>query len=108
MYKYGLVIYWSDEDQAWIAEAPELPGCMAHGDTPAAALANVTEAVQLWVDTAVEFGDAVPEQKGGSVLRPAPEFRAKSQFERLSNRRRSNPHVTFSKGSHSRMNPKAQ
>jgi predicted RNase H-like HicB family nuclease len=58
------MIYWSDDDQLYIAEVPELPGCITHGDSPAAALDNATEAIQLWLDTAREFGNAVPEPKG--------------------------------------------
>jgi predicted RNase H-like HicB family nuclease len=61
--KYEIVLYWSGEDQIFVAEVPELPGCMAHGNTPQDALASVQEAIQLWVDTAVEFGDPVPEPK---------------------------------------------
>lgn len=67
MHKYGISIYWSDEDQLYIAAAPELPGCVTHGDTQESALANLAEAVQLWVDTAKEFGNPVPEPKGRSV-----------------------------------------
>ncbi len=63
MYKYEIVIYWGREDQVFIAEVPELAGCMAHGDTQQAALANANEAIQLWIDTAKEFGDPVPEAK---------------------------------------------
>jgi predicted RNase H-like HicB family nuclease len=64
MHKYAVIIYWSDEDKVFIAEVPELPGCMAHGDTQVAALKNANEAIQLWIDTAEEFGDPVPEPKG--------------------------------------------
>jgi predicted RNase H-like HicB family nuclease len=64
MHKYETVIYWSDEDQAFVAEVPELPGCMAHGASPETALASVQEAIGLWLDTAREFGDPVPEPKG--------------------------------------------
>ncbi|MDY6785345.1 MAG: type II toxin-antitoxin system HicB family antitoxin [Cyanobacteriota bacterium] len=64
MYKYELIIYWSEEDRVFIAEAPELPGCMAHGDTQETVLANIKEAMQLWIDTAKEFGDSIPEPKG--------------------------------------------
>jgi predicted RNase H-like HicB family nuclease len=63
MLRYTTVIYWSDEDQAFIAEAPELPGCIAHGPTQEAALASAQEAIQLWIDTANEFGDEVPKPK---------------------------------------------
>lgn len=52
MHKYEIIIYWSNEDRAFVAEEPELPGCMAHGDSQAAALANANDATQLWLDTA--------------------------------------------------------
>ncbi|GIW32557.1 MAG: type II toxin-antitoxin system HicB family antitoxin [Meiothermus ruber] len=64
MYKYEIIIYWSQEDDVFIAEVPELPGCMAHGDTPEAALANAQQAIELWIETAREFGDPVPAPKG--------------------------------------------
>ena len=64
MHKYEIVIYWSDEDGVFIAEAPELPGCMAHGDTQAAALEQIGEAIALWLETAREFGDPIPEPTG--------------------------------------------
>ena len=68
MYKYEIIIYWSREDAAFIAEVPELPGCMAHGETPEKALKNAKEAIQLWIDTAKEFGDPVPESKGERLI----------------------------------------
>ncbi len=68
MYKYEIIIYWSDEDNAFIVEAPELPGCMAHGNTPEDALKNAKEAIQLWIDTAKEFGDPIPEPKGKRLI----------------------------------------
>ena len=68
MIKYELIIYWSEEDQAFIAEVPELPGCAAHGATPETALASVKEAVDLWVKTAKEFGDPIPEPKCRRLL----------------------------------------
>ncbi len=63
MYKYEVIIYWSDEDKVFIAEVPELLGCMAHGKTQESALLNANEAIQLWIDTAREYGDPVPEPK---------------------------------------------
>ena len=66
--KYEIILYWSEDDQAFVAEVPELPGCMAHGDTQEAALANVKQAMQLWLDTAREFGDPVPEPKGRRLM----------------------------------------
>ena len=64
MYKYEIIIYWSNEDQAFVAEVLELSGCMAHGTTQELALKQVNEAIRLWIDTAKEFGDPVPEPKG--------------------------------------------
>ena len=63
MHKYEVVLYWSDADDAFVAEAPELPGCIAHGDTQGSALENINEAISLWLDTAREFGDPIPEPK---------------------------------------------
>jgi predicted RNase H-like HicB family nuclease len=68
MHKYEAIIYWSHEDQVFIAEVPELPGCMAHGSTEQVALANANEAIQLWLDTANEFGDPIPEPKGERLM----------------------------------------
>jgi len=68
MYKYEIIIYWSNEDNAFIAEVPELPGCMAHGETPEKALKNAKESIQLWIDTAKEFGDTIPEPKGNKLI----------------------------------------
>lgn len=62
-HKYEVIIYWSREDDVFVAEVPELPGCTAHGPTPADALASVQQAATLWVDTAREFGDPIPEPK---------------------------------------------
>ena len=68
MIKYEVIIYWSEEDESSIAEVPELPGCMAHGDTQDAALGNALYAIRLWIDTANEFGDPVPEPKGRRLI----------------------------------------
>ncbi len=68
MYRYEIIIYWSSEDERFIAEVPELPGCMAHGDSPAAALASAQDAMQLWIETAEEFGDPVPQPKGRRLM----------------------------------------
>jgi len=64
MYKYEIIIYWSQEDDVFVAEVPELPGCMAHGDTPEDALASARQAIELWIETAKEFGDPIPQPKG--------------------------------------------
>jgi len=68
MHKYEIIIYWSNEDQVFVAEVPELAGCMAHGDSPESALANASQAIQLWIDTAREFGDPIPEPKGERLM----------------------------------------
>jgi predicted RNase H-like HicB family nuclease len=66
--KYEILLYWSNEDEVFIAEVPELPGCIAHGPTQELALANAKEAIQLWLDTAQEFGDPIPEPKGRRLM----------------------------------------
>ena len=68
MHKYEIIIYWSNEDDAYVAEAPELPGCTAHGDTQEAALENIGQAIDLWLETAREFGDPIPEPKGERLM----------------------------------------
>ncbi|MGR9088035.1 MAG: type II toxin-antitoxin system HicB family antitoxin [Gammaproteobacteria bacterium] len=67
-YKYEAILYWSNEDDAFIAKVPELPGCIAHGSSQEESLANVNEAIQLWLDTAKEFGDPIPEPKGRRLM----------------------------------------
>jgi predicted RNase H-like HicB family nuclease len=68
MSRYEIIIYWSNEDNVFIAEVPELPGCMAHGNSYEKALANAKEAIHLWIDTAKEFGDPVPAPKGQRLM----------------------------------------
>jgi predicted RNase H-like HicB family nuclease len=68
MYKYQTAIYWSDEDAVYVVEVPELPGCSAHGDTAELALTNIKEAMQLWIETANEFGDLVPEPRARRLI----------------------------------------
>ena len=68
MHKYEIILHWSNEDQAIIAEVPELPGCMAHGDDHETALHNIKDAMQLWIDTAREFGDPIPQPKGERLM----------------------------------------
>lgn len=63
-YRYELIIYWSEEDQAFIAEVPELPGCAADGATYAEAVANVEVIIREWVETAIELGRPIPKPKG--------------------------------------------
>jgi predicted RNase H-like HicB family nuclease len=62
--KYEIILYWSDEDQAFIAEVPELAGCCADGATRQEALANVEVVIGEWMETARELGRAIPEPKG--------------------------------------------
>jgi predicted RNase H-like HicB family nuclease len=62
--KYEIIIYWSDEDQAYIAEVPELPGCAADGSTYKQALANVEVVIQEWTDTAKELNRPIPQPRG--------------------------------------------
>ncbi len=64
MTKYEIILYWSDEDAAFIAEVPELPGCVADGSTRQEALANVETVISEWLETAREMGRPVPEPKG--------------------------------------------
>lgn len=68
MYRYEIILYWSKADDAFVAEVPELPGCMAHGDTHEATIKNINQAIQLWIDTAREFGDPIPEPKGERLM----------------------------------------
>ena len=62
--RYEIIIYWSDADQAFIAEVPELPGCAADGPSYREALANVETVIADWIETAMELGRAVPEPRG--------------------------------------------
>ncbi len=68
MHKYEVIICWSSEDNCLVADVPELPGCAAHGATQEDALTNAQSAIQLWLDTAREFGDSIPEPKGRRLL----------------------------------------
>ncbi len=66
--KYEVIIYWSDEDAAFIAEVPELPGCAADGKTHRQALAHVEVVIREWIQTARELGRPVPQPKGRLVF----------------------------------------
>ena len=68
MSNYEIIISWSNEDEGYVAEVPELPGCMAHSATYESAAVNANEAIQLWIDTAKEFEDPVPESKGQRLM----------------------------------------
>ena len=68
MQRYEIIIFWSNEDEAFIADVPELPGCKAHGSSQKEALEKAQEAIELWLDTAREFGDQIPEPKGRRLM----------------------------------------
>lgn len=68
MTKYEVIIYWSEEDQSFIAEVPELPGCAADGATRAAALKAVDVVIKQWIATAKSLGRPIPEPKGRLVF----------------------------------------
>ena len=63
MHRYQIIIFWSDEDDAFIADVPQLPGCKAHGSSQKEALENAQEAIDLWLEIAREFGDPAPVRK---------------------------------------------
>ena len=62
--KYELIIYWSDEDHAFLVEVPELPGCMADGETQSEALLNAQIVIDQWIQMAKELGRDIPKPKG--------------------------------------------
>jgi predicted RNase H-like HicB family nuclease len=62
--KYELIIYWGDEDQSFVVEVPELPGCMANGETYEQAVANAQQVIEEWIETARERGRPIPEPRG--------------------------------------------
>lgn len=64
MYRYEIIVYWSEEDEAFIAEVPELPGCMADGSTYEEALANAQVIITEWIETARSLGREIPSHKG--------------------------------------------
>lgn len=64
MSKYEIIIYWSEDDECFIAEVPELPGCMAAGESYQQALSNTETIIQQWIETAKELGRPIPEPKG--------------------------------------------
>ena len=67
MSNYEIILYWSKIDVAYVAEVPELPGCMADGKTRQEAIANVEVVIIEWIDTAREMGRTIPEPKGRLV-----------------------------------------
>ena len=64
MAKYEIIIFWSKEDNCYIADVPELPGCMADGETPIEAVQNAQTVIAEWIETAKELGREVPEPRG--------------------------------------------
>ncbi len=64
MYKYEVIVYWSHEDEAYVSEAPELPGCMADGATYEEAIKNIQVTISEWIDTAKELNREIPKPKG--------------------------------------------
>jgi predicted RNase H-like HicB family nuclease len=66
--RYEIIIFWSDEDRAFLADVPELPGCMAHGASHEEALKNAQEAIQLWIEAAEEDSRAIPQPKGRRLV----------------------------------------
>jgi len=67
MFKYKIIIYWSEDDQAYIAEAPELAGCVADGGTYQEVLLNIETVIQEWIETAKTLGRPIPEPKAKSA-----------------------------------------
>ena len=65
--KYEIIIFWSEEDNAYVAEVPELPGCMADGKTYQEAISNAERVIQEWIETATELGRSIPQPKGRLV-----------------------------------------
>ena len=65
---YEMVVWWSVEDEAYVVDVPELPGCMAHGDTRQSAIKNAEDAIKFWIKTAKEDGAAIPQPKGRLVF----------------------------------------
>ena len=64
MYKYEIIIYWSEDDNSYIAEVPELPGCMADGKTYDEVMRNIQAVMTVWIETATELGREIPQPKG--------------------------------------------
>lgn len=65
---YEIILYWSSEDSVYVAEVPELPGCIAHGVTRASAVREAGKAMKLWLSVAREFGDPIPVPKGRRLM----------------------------------------
>ena len=67
-HRYEIILYWSDEDEAYIAEVPELPGCAADGPSYQEAIENVEDVIEGWIETALEMGRTIPEPKGRRLM----------------------------------------
>jgi len=67
-HRYEIILYWSNEDEAYLAEVPELPGCMADGATYLEALKNAEDVIDGWIETAREMGREIPEPKGRRLM----------------------------------------
>lgn len=61
--RYEIVIYWDNDDRIFVAEVPDLPGCMAHGSSQVEAVQHINEAIDLWLRTAKEFGEVIPQPR---------------------------------------------
>jgi predicted RNase H-like HicB family nuclease len=72
MKKYAIIVYWSDEDAVWIAEAPDLEPCAAHGNTPEQAVAELRVAVDLWLEVAREKGQPIPDKRWDDLFQKGP------------------------------------
>ena len=68
MIRYEIIVYWSDDDQGFIAEVPELPGCAADGATYQEAIANAEVVIKEWIETATELGRPIPQPRGRLVF----------------------------------------
>jgi len=66
--KYEIILWWEEEDDCYIAEVPELPGCMAHGDTEERALKEIKIAIGLWIETAEANKETIPKPKGKKLI----------------------------------------
>jgi predicted RNase H-like HicB family nuclease len=66
--RYEIIVYWSDDDQAFVAEVPELPGCAADGATYQEAIANAEVVIKEWIETATELGRPIPQSRGRLVF----------------------------------------
>jgi predicted RNase H-like HicB family nuclease len=78
MNKYAIIVYWSDEDAVWIAEAPDLEPCAVHGSTPEQAVVELRVAMDLWLEVARERGQPIPDKRWDDPFRNGP--RASEDF----------------------------